>query len=53
MTINEKLIIYKILDFVKLYNLGVKFVFIRYHMKSCEFFLVRPLVEADHAITGP
>jgi hypothetical protein len=51
MTLNEKIINYKILDLVKLYNFGIKFVFIRDHMKSYEFFYVKTFAEAGHAIT--
>ena len=34
MILNEKVINYKILDLIKLYNFGVKFNFIRDHMKK-------------------
>ena len=38
MTINEKVINYKILDLVKLYSFGTNFVFIQYHMKKLPTF---------------
>ena len=39
MTLDEKVINYKIVDLVKLYNFGIKFVFLRDHMKRLLFFL--------------
>ena len=38
MTLDEKVINYKIVDLVKLYNFGIKFVFLRDHMKMLLFF---------------
>jgi hypothetical protein len=34
MILNEKVVSYKIIDLIKLYNFGTKFVFIRDHMKK-------------------
>ena len=53
MTLNEKVFNYKVLDLVILYNFGIKFDFIRDHIKSNEFFCVEPFVGAGHAITRP
>ena len=50
MTINKKVINYKILDLVKLYNFGVKFVLIQDRIKNYNFY-VRPIVGAGHVIT--
>jgi hypothetical protein len=40
MTLNKKVIIYKVLDLIILYNFDIKFNLIRDHMKSYEFFCV-------------
>ena len=53
MALNEKVIDYKVLDLVILYNLDIKFDFIRDHMKSYEFFCMELFIEAGHAITCP
>ena len=53
MTSNEKVINYKVLDLVILYNFNIKFDFIRAHMKSYEYFYMEPFVGAGHAITRP
>jgi hypothetical protein len=39
MTLNEKVINYKVLDPIILYNFGIKFDFIRDHMKNYDFFV--------------
>ena len=39
-TLNEKVINYKVLDLVILYNFDIKFDFIRDHMKRLRFFFV-------------
>jgi hypothetical protein len=39
-TLNEKVINYKVLDFVILYNFDIKFDFIRDHMKKIMIFFV-------------
>ena len=53
MTLNEKVVNYKVLDLVILYNLDIKFDFIRDHMKSYEFFCVKQFIGVGHAITHP
>ena len=53
MTLNEKVVNYKVLDLVILYNFGIKFDFIRDHIKKLWFFCVEPFVGAGHAITRP
>ena len=40
MILNEKVVNYKVLDLVILYNFGVKFDFIRDHMKSLWIFFM-------------
>ena len=40
MTLNEKVINYKVLDLVILYNFDIKFDFIQDHMKKLWFFFV-------------
>ena len=52
MTLNEKIISYKILYLVNIYNFGIKFEFIRNHMKKYELFCVTFVGEV-HAITRP
>jgi hypothetical protein len=32
MTLNKKLVNYKVVDLVEYYNFGIKFVFIKHHM---------------------
>jgi hypothetical protein len=49
MILNEKVINYKIIDLVNLYNLGIKFDFIRNYMKSYEFFYVGLFASASDA----
>ena len=53
MILNKNDINYKVLDLVILYNFGIKFDFIRDHIKSYEFFCVEPFIGAGHAITHP
>ena len=53
MTLNGKIMNYKNLDLIHLYNFGTKFVFIRDHTKSYKFSYVTPFVGADYAITHP
>ena len=53
MTLNEKVINYKVLDLVILYNFDIKFDFIRDHMKMFWIFFMRPFVGASHAIIRP
>ena len=48
----KKIINYKVIDLVILYNFDIKFDFIRNYM-SYEFFCVEPFVGAGHAITRP
>ena len=51
MTLNEKVVNYKILDLIKIYNFGTKFVFIRDHMKIVMiFFCVRPFLGVGDVI---
>ena len=51
MTLNDKFNKYKILDPVNIYNFGIKFDFIRYHLKSMIFFAYDHLEGAGPAIT--
>ena len=53
MILNEKVINYKVLDLVILYNFDIKFDFIRDHMEKLYFFCVELCVGAGHAITRP
>ena len=53
MTLNEKVINYKVLDLVILYNFDIKFDFIWDHMKKLWIFFMKPFVGADHAIIRP
>jgi hypothetical protein len=52
-TINEKVINYKVLDLVILYNFDIKFDFIRDHIKKLWIFLCGTIFGAGHAITRP
>jgi hypothetical protein len=52
MTLNKKVINYKVLDLVILYNFDIKFDFIRDYMKKLWFFAWNHL-GAGHAITYP
>ena len=47
MILNEKVINYKILDLVKLYNFSIKFIFIGDSMKKLWIFCVRTFVGMD------
>jgi hypothetical protein len=47
MTLNKKVINYKVLDLVILYNFDIKFDSIRDYMKSYEFFSVEPFLGAS------
>ena len=53
MTLNEKVVNYKVLDLIILYNFGIKFDFNRDHMKKLGFFCVEPFVGTVHTITRP
>ena len=54
MTSNEKVINYKVLGLVILYNLDIKFDFIQDHMKKLWIFIcMEPSVGVGHAITRP
>jgi hypothetical protein len=53
MTLIKNVINYKILYLVILYNFGIKFDFIRDHMKRLRIFYVKPFLGAVHAITRP
>ena len=53
MTSNEKIINYKVLDLVILYNFDIKFDLIQDHMKKLWFFCAEPFVGAGHATTRP
>ena len=53
MTLNKKVINYKVLDHAILYNFDIKFDFIQDHMKKLWFFCVELFVGAGHAITYP
>ena len=53
MILNEKLINYKVLDLVNLYNFNIRFDLKQDYMKSYEFFCVEPFVGADCTITRP
>ena len=53
MTLNEKVINYKILDLVILYNFDIKFDFIWDHMKKLWFFYVELFIRTGHAIPAP
>ena len=51
MILNKKVINYKILYLIILYNFDIKFDFIQDHVeKNINFFDVRPFVGAGHAI---
>ena len=49
----EKIIKYKILAFVNLYNFDTKFDFIQDHMKKLWIYLCGTIVRAEHTITQP
>jgi hypothetical protein len=53
MSLNEKVINYKILDLVILYNFDIKFDFNRNHMKSYGLFYAKLFLGAGHTITRP
>ena len=40
----KRVVSYKILDLINLYNFGTKFIFIQYHIKNYELFCVSPFV---------
>ena len=52
MILNEKVINYKKIDLMNQYNFGIKFYFIRDHIKSYNFFR-ETIVGTGHAITRP
>jgi hypothetical protein len=51
MILNEKFMNYKILDLANLYNLGIKFDFMRDYIKSYEFICVESFAGAGYTIT--
>ena len=53
MTLNEKIISYKVLDLIIFYNFNIKFDFIQDHMKKIMNFLCGTICRAGHAITCP
>ena len=51
MTLNKKVINYKVWYLIILYNFDIKFDFIRNYMKKLWFFYVELFVGAGHAFT--
>jgi len=51
MILSEKIINYKILDLINLYNFDIKFGLIRDHMKKLYIFCMGSSIEAGHATT--
>ena len=53
MSLNENVIILKILGLVNLYNFDIKFDIIQDHIKSFEFICMGPFVGEGHAVPAP